>query len=408
MTGTLVEGRVDARAQRLRDASLRLSALLVVLGAVDWRRGAYFSGALDPVVVAKAAVSFGGLVVAYALARSAGRRRLGTLSLWFLGTLLGGSTYGALAAGTLASSGVIVVRVTVLAATVVLLLRAAPALVVLRDLAWACGALTTVSSLTGLLEIRGGRLAGGLPAMAPNALALLAGIAVAVLAWRTVMGEASWGITLGATYFLAVLWMTGSRTALAMLVLGILLMVVQIRRPRVGLVVGALVAGAVGVLFAVGTGALTGFAERGGDGTSTLDSRFIAWRAAATLATSTWQTVLGSGLSMKIIPVTGQYWKDQPLDSSWASLLVQAGLLGLLVAVVWVAWVARSALRAPYPHRVLFVGLWVFLVGRSLLESGLFDASPAFLLFLAVSLLAEGASRERLRDEAASTPAPRG
>ena len=112
------------------------------------------------------------------------------------------------------------------------------------------------------------------------------------------------------------------------------------------------------------------------------------------------QTVFGGGLNVKIIPVAGQYWETQPLDSSWASLLVQTGLLGLLVAAGWVCWVARGVLRAPYPHRVLFVGLWVFLVGRSLLESGLFDASPAFLLFLAVSLLAESTSRLRLRDEA--------
>jgi hypothetical protein len=159
------------------------------------------------------------------------------------------------------------------------------------------------------------------------------------------------------------------------------------------------VLGALGTISAVATGALSGFAERGGDGTSTLDSRFIAWRAAATWADSTWQTVFGGGLNVKIIPVAGQYWKTQPLDSSWASLLVQTGLLGLLVATGWVCWVARGALRAPHPHRVLFVGLWVFLVGRSLLESGLFDASPAFLLFFAVSLLAESASRERLEDE---------
>ena len=90
-------------------------------------------------------------------------------------------------------------------------------------------------------------------------------------------------------------------------------------------------------------------------------------------------------------------------------VVLSLALLGLLVAAGWVCWVARGALRAPYPHRVLFVGLWVFLVGRSLLESGLFDASPAFLLFLAVSLLAEGASRQRLRDEltdGSSVPAP--
>ena len=378
---------------------LQLAALLMVLGAVDWRRGAYFAGAVDPVVLGKAFVAGLGLLLAYGLASARRGHRLGTLSLWWLAIVLGSSVWGALTADKLLGGGVMAVRVLVLGGTVFFLLRAAPSLEVLTRTARACGAVAVLASLTGLPAMTDGRLAGGLPAMDPNALALLAGIPLVFLAWRTVLGEAGWGIALGGGYFLAVLWLTGSRTALLMLLLGLAAMAVQVRRPRVGLVVGALVLGALGTVGAVATGVLASFAERGGDGTSTLGSRFIAWRAALTWADSTWQVVFGGGLNIKIIPVTGQYWATQPLDSSWASLLVQTGVLGLLVAAGWVCWVARGALRAPYPHRVLFTGLWVFLIGRSLLESGLFDASPAFLLFLAVSLLAEGASRQRLRDE---------
>ena len=388
---------------------LQLVTLLMVLGAVDWRRGAYFAGSVDPVVLSKALVAGLGLLLAYGLASARRGHRLGTLSVWGLAVVLGSSLWGALTGGQLLGGGVMAVRVAVLGGTVFFLLRAAPSLEVLRRTAQACGAVAVVASLTGLPEMTDGRLAGGLPAMDPNALALLAGIPLVVLAWRTVLGEAGWGIATGGLYFLAVLWLTGSRTALLMLLVGVAAMALHVRRPRVGLVVGGLVLAAFGTIGAVATGALSGFAERGGDGTSTLGSRFIAWRAALTWADSTWQTVFGGGLNVKIIRVTGQYWDTQPLDSSWASLLVQTGLLGLLVAAGWVCWVARGALRAPYPHRVLFVGLWVFLVGRSLLESGLFDASPAFLLFLAVSLLAEGASRQRLRDEladGASVPAP--
>ena len=61
-------------------------------------------------------------------------------------------------------------------------------------------------------------------------------------------------------------------------------------------------------------------------------------------------------------------------------------------------WCAACA-GPPAQHRILFQGLLVFVVGRSVLESGLFDATPALLVLVAVSLLAEGGSRSRLRDE---------
>jgi len=272
---------------------------------------------------------------------------------------------------------------------------------VLTDLTWACGSVAVVAAVTGLPTITTGRLAGGIPAIDPNELALLSGVVVVVLAWRTVLGEARWSAGFVGLFFLGVIWVTGSRTGLLMLLLGIAVMAVQIRRPRVGLVVGGLVLGALGVLGAIATGAVAAFAGRDGTGASTLDSRFIAWRASLTWAESTWQQVFGGGLSVKIIRVYGQYWDTQPLDSSWVSLIIQTGFLGVLFALGWSLWAVRGALRAPHPHRVLFLGLLVFLLGRSILESGLFDATPAFLLFLTVSLLAEGGSRQRLRDEVA-------
>jgi hypothetical protein len=382
--------------------AVRLAALLVVIGAVGWRRGEYFAGSLDPVVVAKACVSLLALALALVAvsAQPAARRRLGTGSLWLLGILLGGSVFGALTYGNLVAGGVVAVRVALIGATMVLLLRAASGLQVLMSIAWACGIVAVTAALTGLPTLAEGRLAGRIPAIDPNELALLAGVVVVVLAWRAVLGEAGLAAAVPAAFFLAVVWATGSRTGLLMLLLGVLVMALYVRRPQVGLVVGGLVFGALGALAVVVTGAVGGFLERGGDGTSTLDSRFIAWREALIWATSDWQTVLGGGLSVKIIRVRGQYWDTQPLDSTWASLLVQTGVLGFVVAVAWICWTVRGALLAPRPHRVLFLGLLAFLVGRSLLESGLFDATTAFVLFVAISLLAEGSSRARLRAEA--------
>ena len=398
-------GRPPARAASHRAAGRwveLLTAFLIVIAAIGWRRGAYFSGSLDPVVAGKALVSLLALSMAYLRAQSVPGRRVGTGTLWWLGLLLGTSVFGALTADLRVAGGVVAVRVAVLAATVVFLLRAAPAVQVLTDLTWACGSVAVGAAVTGLPTITTGRLAGGIPAIDPNELALLSGVVVLVLAWRTVLGEARWSAGVTGLFFLAVIWVTGSRTGLLMLLLGIVVMAVQIRRPRVGLVVGGLVLGALGAIGAVATGAVAAFAGRDGTGASTLDSRFIAWRASLTWSDSAWQEVFGGGLSVKIIRVYGQFWKTQPLDSSWVSLLVQAGYLGVLLALGWSLWAARGALRAPHPHRVLFLGLLVFLLGRSILESGLFDATPAFLLFLAVSLLAEGGSRQRLRDEVAT------
>jgi hypothetical protein len=160
------------------------------------------------------------------------------------------------------------------------------------------------------------------------------------------------------------------------------------------------------VVGAVATGVVTAFVTRDGDGVGTLESRFIAWRAALDLPQSAWQEVFGGGMALKVIPIKGQWWDEQPLDSSWVSLLVQAGVLGLAVGLGWVLWALRGAARTPRPVRVLFLGLLVFVVGRSTVESGMFDATPAFLLLAALSALAERGSADRLAAEAeALTPA---
>jgi hypothetical protein len=381
-------------------------ALLLVVSTVGWRRGEYFAGSLDPVVAAKGLISVLALVGAFALAQSGPRRRLGTGSCWALAALLGSSVLGAFTHGTLLAGSLVAVRVAILAATVFFLLRATTVLQFSTALARACGAVGLVAAVTGLPAAAAtGRLAGGVPPLSPNELALLGGIVVAYAAWRTVLGEISWGTGIAAVVALAVIWETGSRTGLLMLIVGVLVMGLHLRRARVGLVVSALLLAGLGTLAVVSTGAVTGFAERDGAGTSTLQSRFIAWGASRSWSGSTWQQVFGGGLSVKIIPVQGQWWDTQPLDSSWVSALVQTGVLGVLVAAGWSLWALRGAWRAPRPLRALFLGLLAYLLGRSVVESGLFDATPAFLAFFAVSLLCEGASRDRLAGELQSDAA---
>ncbi|HEY0509505.1 MAG TPA: hypothetical protein VGD12_15715 [Blastococcus sp.] len=393
--------QVGARRPAGQGAVVRLIVvLLLVACTVGWRRGQYFAGSLDPVVVAKGGLSGLALALAFFAAQSGTRRRLGTGSVWVIGGILGSSVFGALVHGTLMASGLVAVRVAVLAAAVFFLLRGSGVHEAFSSLALACGGVGLVAALTGLPSAASGRLAGGIPPLSPNELALLAGIVVVFVAWRTVMGELTWRLGASGVIALGIVWATGSRTALLMLLATLAVMALHIRRARVGLVVGALVLTGVGAIAALTTGVLSGFLERDGAGVSTLESRFVAWDAATTWADSLWQLVFGGGLSVKIIQVQGQWWNEQPLDSSWVSLLVQTGVLGLVVSAGWVIWVLRGVLRAPLAHRALFLGLWVFLVGRSFVESGLFDATPAFLGFFALSLLAEGGTRARLREEA--------
>ncbi len=376
-----------------RPAGRLLVALLLVAATVGWRRGQYFTGSLDPVVLGKAALSGLALLLALLAASAGPRVRVGTGTLWLLAALLGGSVFGALTAGGVAAAGTVAVRVAVVALAVFLLLRSSDPRSVLLALARACGVVAAVATATGLRAGPADRLAGGLPGLSPNELALLAGVVVLVGSWRVLCDGARWPTGLAVLAGLAVVWATGSRTGLAMLVLGIGVVVVHVRRLPVWAVVGALVTAAAGSVVAVATGVVQDFASRDGDGVGTLESRMIAWDAARSWAESGWQVAFGGGLSVKVIRVRGQWWTEQPLDSSWVSLLVQAGVLGLVAALAWVLWVGVGARRVAAPERALLTGLLVFLVGRSLLESGLFDATPAFLLFTAVSLAAERTTR---------------
>ena len=291
------------------------------------------------------------------------------------------------------------VRVAVLAAAVFFLLKGSTVREAFSSLALACGIVGLVAAVTGLPTASTGRLEGGAPPLSPNELALLAGVVVVYVAWRTVLGELGWRLGASAVVALGIVWLTGSRTALLMLVAALVVMAFYIRRARVGLVVGGLMLGGLGSIAAVTSGCAGRLPRARRHRREHAGVPFHRLGRGGQLGGVAWQLVFGGGLSVKIIQVQGQWWNEQPLDSSWVSLLVQTGVLGLVAAAGWVLWVLRGVLRAPLPQRALFVGLWVFLVGRSLVESGLFDATPAFLGFFALSLLAEGGTRARLGSE---------
>lgn len=385
---------------------LYLCCLLLVACTIPWRRGTYFSGALDPVVAAKGLLGGAGLALAFLFSRRSPRHTVvGARTLTLAGLYLGVSCLGGWAAGQALPSVVVAVRVAMLLTSLALLLHAVGVTRLITAMVHAMGLVALFAVATGAGTLGSGRLQGGVPPLTPNEIALLTGSVLLLTVQRMIESRAARGEAVFAVGLFGVVWLTGSRTTAATLALAVAVMVVQARKFSVpGFV--AMVAAIPAVAFAaLATSAVSDMLLRGGEqNVTTLASRTIAWQAALTMDGSTWQRWFGGGLPMKHIPVTGQYWQTQLLDSSWISALVQTGLIGLVIVAVWVAATLVSACRTPRPWRPLWVGLVVFVGVRSLLESGLFDASSSFIVFAMVSLMTERATRTAVDPAAAHRP----
>ncbi len=384
---------------------LYLCCILLVACTIPWRRGTYFAGGLDPVVALKALIGGAALVLAFALSRRRGARvRLGARTVGLATVYLVISCVGGWAADATLPSVIIAIRVAMLLASLAFLLqtfgtaRVVPA--VLGTMGAVAGfAIVTAIGRPSLSAVIGtltsGRLQGGIPPLAPNEIAFLCGALLLLTVHRIIERHAGAWQVAAAVVLASLVWLTGSRTTAATLVLALAVMVVQARRFSVPAFLALVAAVPAAMYVVLATTAVTDMLLRGGSqNVTTLSSRTIAWQAALSMDTSTYQRWFGGGLTLKHIPVSGQYWQTQLLDSSWVSGLVQTGILGLVVIGLWVVTTSVAALRTPRPWRPLWVGLLVFIVFRSLLESGLFDASTSFIVFALVSLASERPARE--------------
>lgn len=385
-------------------------SLLLVVGSVSWRQKVYFAGDLDPVVLGKAAVT--GLALALCVhARLSCRRpnAIGRRSLILLGLFVTVATVGGWAAGAGGSSLIVAVRVLMVGAAALLLVRSFRVDTVLRALFTAMAAVGATAVVTGAVTVAttGGRLAGGIPPLAPNEIALLCGVPALALIWRTLSHRGRAWDAVGIVALTAAVWASESRTGLAALVVAAVVMLVQARRMPPG-AVAAVLAGAAAVVYVLlTTTVLAAYFERSNEGSvATLNSRTIAWTAALDLPQNAVAWWMGGGLALKRIPVQGQYWNDQGLDSSWVSAWVQGGLLCVVLLAVWAVGALIAAGRTPAPYRMLLTAVLVFQLLRSFLESGLIDATPSFLLFMTMSLLAEPGSRGTLVAAARRTSVP--
>lgn len=366
--------------------------LLVVLALVAWRNGDYFSGGFDSVVVAKAVLSVGALVLA---ARQALTRDVGARSLCLVGTYVAVATLGGWARGSLFSSVVLSMRVVLVAAIVLLVLMAYPAVEAAKTLFAAMATVGLVSAAAGIgTFLSGGRLHGGILPLNSNQLALLFGPAALGLVWRLLHGKRRGHDVPLLVLLVGLTWLTGSRTGLAALALATLLIVARARRlPVAGFL--TLVAAVPALVYViVSTSAVTKYFGRGGtSNVSSLNSRTIAWQAAFTTPTGFWQHWLGGGFAEQTIAVTGTYWNQQVLDSSWVSAYVQAGILGITLLGLWSVVTLVTAFRTPKPLRSLWAALVLYTLISSVLMSGLIDSQILFVVMFLAAVASERASR---------------
>jgi hypothetical protein len=372
------------------------TCLLLLVSAVAWRKGSYFSGGLDAVVLAKAGLSVTALTLAAtAPARGLpwGRFPVGPLPL--LAVYLGITTVGGALYESALPTVVLAARIVIIATTAAFLVHAFPIDELLSALTAGMLLLAGFASVTGLGSLATGRLYGGLPPLNANEISLLVSVPLLCLVWRCVHHWASWRDVAAIPPCLGVIWLTGARTGLIALLLSVVVLVLMAPRVPVAVVCSGLLAIPAALYLLFLTPVVSTFATRGDSaGVLTLNSRTVAWHAAFHFADTWPEKLLGVGLAVKQIPVSAMYRTDQILDSTWVSAYVQAGVVGTAVlALVVLTTVVRVATSRP-PMRALSAALLLLLVSRSFLESGVLDATPSGITFLVVALALRPASLE--------------
>lgn len=370
--------------------------LLVLISLVPWRKGVYYEGGADPVVVSKAVLQIVALLLAVLWARkTAGQRHaLGVRSFLLVGLFLAIGTVGALQAGSISASTVLSVRIILLVATIGFVLSAAGGWDALGTLLVSMGVVGLVIGASGIgLVLAGERLQGTVPEVPPNVIALLCGAPALGALHLLARGKGNPAVAAGAAALVVAVAATGSRTGIVAGLVALVVDLLYIRRPS-PLLMGTLLTG-IPALFAViaFTPVLTGLILRSDGGSiSTLNSRTIAWQAVLSMPGDRWERWIGAGLDVKTVSVEGQYWESQVLDSSWISALAQAGVLGTAVLGILAIATLAGALRRGVPGAGLIPAMLIFVLLRSFLENGLTEASPALALFLVLALMVEPAA----------------
>lgn len=361
---------------------------LLIAATIPWRKGVYFEGGVDSVVLAKAALSLIALAVAIHLSSNArGFAAVPIAPPLTILTYVAVTIIGGFAHGTFVAAAIVGVRIAILCCAITLLMLRYEAYFVLRSLVHVLGILAVSAAASGLALGTSERLGGVIPPMNPNELAFMATMCFLWLFSKMLQcWERPRDLWL-AGLFMGIVVMTGSRASLAALCVAIVVMGVRATSiSKRSFVILTLIGPALAaVLF--GTDIMSSVFLRGGEqGITTLANRTIAWDAAFSTSRSPWETWFGAGLAQKRIEVPGQWWTTQLLDSSWVSALIQGGLIGTVIVISFTVASLIRALVAPRAAGAVWIGIVVYVAGRGVLESGLFDSTTAFMALMVTAL----------------------
>lgn len=374
---------------------VRALFLLVVIGIVPWRSDAIYSGGADGLVVVKAAIAvfaLGGAVLLRIRTRVA--IPVGVAPATALGFVALISLVGAFTADNGMATLVLVIRIYILTATLLLLLSCVPWIQALSCLFIAMAIVAVVAGATGIGTLASGRLGGGIPEIHPNQLASLAAVPLVGLIGLSLRSRISIRHIVAALVLLTIILGTGSRAALLAVGVATAITIItngRLERRVVAVILAALPLAYVAFNF---TGIMATLASRGGTSATdgALDSRFDAWRPVLAWSWDSWEKWIGLGLSVKEVEVDVKWLDTQVLDSSWVSLLAQAGIIGTALTAAVLIWCVSTAL-ASQERRGLLLPMMAMIIVPSLTESGLVDSATPFILLVCVSTLLTRRSR---------------
>ncbi|MDO5735953.1 MAG: hypothetical protein Q4P15_05715 [Propionibacteriaceae bacterium] len=379
-------GLKSAPAQfRARNFGLcHLAWASMIAATIPWRSNTFYASGADPVVLAKAGISMLALIMSFWAFRHAVQHRpLPAAPIMLLTAYLAVTVIGGLANSDVTAALVVAIRVVMLMLTIVLLVAAFGPTLATRSFIQMLAVLISISTVVGVFTFNG-RLGG---IMHPNALAFATAVVGVWLLSRVLAGEDRGWELFALAFCLAVVLLTGSRSSLAAFGVAALAMIFRITALRVRTLVILALCLPIITYVVTATDLVTSVFLRGGsEQVTTLSNRTIAWDAAINLQRDFWQTWFGQGLQQKKIPVPGQWWDTQLLDSSWISALVQGGNLGAALALVLGLATLFYAAFAPRLHGAIWLGLALVTTFTGILESGLLDGSLLFMVFWVATL----------------------